>query len=150
MDKLVFFNLDLRAPLEYSKITLPDPFVFPSGQEGAVLFQLDNQLYNELEGDPLRLLGKPIQGGLESLSTQMDIPAIGSFKIPQGKYFFVQNREAPSLEEVARVNAEAQREALWRGLRLTDILYVRFLMEEEGLVFQILRPLLQEENIEDV
>lgn len=142
MDKLVFFNLDLRAPFEYSETPLADPFVFPSAQEGAVLFQLDSQLYTELEGDPRRLLGKPTQGGIESPSTETDILEKGIFKIPQGKYFFVQRREAPTLEEVARVNAEAQREALWRGLRPTDGLYVRFLVEEEGFVFQILRPLL--------
>jgi hypothetical protein len=143
MDTLVFRNLDLRAPFEYTKIALADPFVFPAAPEGAVLFQLDSHLYTELEGDPHRLLGKPIQGGVESPSEEGNNPGKGSFRIPPGKYFFVQCREPPSLEAVAQVNAEAQREALWRGLHITDRLYVRFLVEEEGLVFQILRPLVQ-------
>lgn len=149
MDKPVFFNLDLRAPFEYSKITLSDPFVFPNAREGAVLFQLDSQLCTQFDGDPLLLLGKPILGGIESTSTEGDIFEAGILRIPQGKYFFVQRREGPSLKEVARLNAEAQREALWRGLRLTDRLYVRFLLEEEGPTFQILRPLGEEGNSGD-
>ncbi len=61
-------------------------------------------------------------------------------RIPLGKYLFIQGRGDAAPETLRQAVKESGREALWRGIAVEQLYYIRRLYEE-GEVWQLFRPI---------
>jgi hypothetical protein len=129
-------TLDLRAPFVYSRRGDAAAFPLPEDGEGVLCFALDRVAAAPPEAHsrrlPLRLTGRGVAEGA---------PEGEPVVIPAGRYRFVQVRARIDGDTLADLAREQQEDALRQGFALEPVLYLRYLHEEEGPVYQLLRPL---------
>jgi len=88
-----------------------------------------NSLHSQtIEPDPAQLLGQQISEGL----------------LPAGIYLFMQKRSENPLNQAEwlEMAIEQQKDGLWERHKPGNLLYVRFLFEDEANVTQVFRPAL--------
>jgi len=70
---------------------------------------------------------------------------IEQVSLPQGHYLFVQERSDKMLSQVDWLNLaiEQHKDGLWERNKLGNIIYIRFLFEDEKTVTQIFRPVIK-------
>jgi len=162
-----FMKLDLRSPLYYEKPvpTLtnclaahnnevpiqPTPEAFTKDffeaaaelDECLALFGLEPSSAVSLSPDPVNYLQLPTAFGASSIhQTMVNETKVGTrLALPNGLYLFLQVAGAASLNQLVEEAIELQKEGIWNGESLSPILYLRVLSEEQGLVHQLLRPM---------
>lgn len=134
---LTIYTLDLRAPFIYAIGAATDPFITPIYEEQIACFSIPPNLTQSIEPDintylgPLRFTGFKPTEAIE----------VTDCTIPKGLYLFAQIRERPERDLFTAMAIEVQKEGLWRGLQMEQVVFMRVLKEEDEFVTQVLRPL---------
>lgn len=138
---LTIYTLDLRAPFIYAIGAATDPFITPIYEEQIACFSIPPDLALSIVPDsntylgPLRFTGfKPAEAIAEAIE-------VTDCTIPKGLYLFAQIREKPERDLFTALAIEVQKEGLWRGLQMEQVVFMRVLKEENAFVTQVLRPL---------
>ncbi len=165
MEKIPLLNLDLRAPLVYSKLAEPSAELsfLAENEEFLLCFELDPIQSQSIEPEPQLLIGAPVFAGRKTNGQNLEDVGSETITLPAGKYLFVQRRanvgcNAPQpptsvsegensqnnspldMKEWLDLAVEQQKDALWERHKPANILYVRFLFEDGGQVTQVIRP----------
>ncbi len=169
MEKIPLLNLELCAPLVYSKLAEPTAELFSvltlaENEEFLLCFELEPAQSQSIEPEPQLLIGAPVFAGRKTNGQNLQDGGSETITLPAGKYLFVQRRAnstTPQLpvSEPADENSqnktqsspldmkewldlavEQQKDALWERHKPANILYVRFLFEDGGQVTQVIRP----------
>jgi len=100
----------------------------PLTERSIFCYELNRLQSQTIEPDPAQLLGQQISEG----------------SLPAGIYLFTQKRSGNPLnqEEWLEMAIEQQKDGLWERYKPGNLLYVRFLFEDEANVTQVFRPLL--------
>lgn len=152
METTPLLNLDLRAPLVYSKCdeaALNTPSGLAENEEVLLCFELNPAQSQSIEPDPQLLIGQRIFTGQKTEG--QDSVNGETVTLPAGKYLFSQIRSVPLIaapEQLSIFNTEKwlnlaieqQKDALWERWKPANLLFVRFLFEDGGFVTQIIRP----------
>jgi len=137
MEKTLLLNLDLRKPLFYEKTDKKDDVLM---QEQEILLCFEVNLKESCNFEPKRenFLGKLVSTGVKSSCNT----ASGDICLPAGHYLFTQCRGSKRLDqdEWLDMAIEQQKDGLWERNRPGNMLFVRFLYEDEAFVTQIFRP----------
>ncbi len=136
------YTLHLCSDLMYLSTTEIDPFTVPLKDEKVLVCAIYEEYSGVVEPDKNNYIRQILQIGEPAL-----VPVISSnhniIKIPAGTYLFMQTTEPQSIEIVIEMAIEIQKEGLWRNLNLENFFFVRMFMEDERIVTQVLRPILQ-------
>ncbi|MDR2865024.1 MAG: hypothetical protein LBV68_05395 [Spirochaetaceae bacterium] len=123
--------LELYQAINYVKNNDLDPF--DRGEDkGEFLFCFEQGEAGETGEEGLRL----IEAGFELFDAETH-PEI---ELPQGIYFFRQERKRLSKNEIIRLSAEIEIHAQHTGFKLANKLYLRYLFEDGKQVTQFFRP----------
>jgi len=134
---MTLMNLDLRAPLLFSKIG-EFPSEFRENDEFLLCFELAPAQSRSIEPDRELLLGPLVFAGCKTGDSCQD----GTAALPAGNYLFTQNRGAYlKKDEWLDMAVEQQKDGLWERYKPENRLFVRFLFEDGSPVTQIFRPL---------
>jgi hypothetical protein len=145
-------RLELCAPLIYNKSLNPPPLRDGqnSGESGAVIeqlfcFELDSRQGLSIEPERGQFLGGLLFSGFKHQQDQ-DSPFSANaltetVQLPAGAYLFTQKREALGKEDIIDMAIEQQKDGLWERNKPQNVLYIRFLFEDEKHVTQIFRPI---------
>ena len=145
-------TLKLFSPLYYRNSSCIDPFDHSGNsadRERIFLFELDEKEAFSFEPDGNKLLKSLIFSGFFDVETaqvgttaQMEQAQAGKdiLELPRDQYLFAQERELLNREQIISMAIEIQQEGLWRRLKLTDKIYLRFLFEDGSDVTQLFRP----------
>ena len=146
MKKPQLMKLDLRAPLCFRKTSLEEGDLFLNlGKNGEILicFELNPEQSRSIEPERERLFGSMVFIGQKNEENSIEEEVY----LPQGHYLFVQQRSAQvpalALSQTERLDMaiEQQKDGLWERNKLGNLLYVRYLFEDEGFVTQVFREL---------
>jgi len=159
---LYFENPFPAAPDHANPATNPVTFMkdfFESAKEldeCLAVFELDPEVAVSLSPDPTDYLRFPTAVGVSaptqalsarngssggSITMPPDPAKVGTgLALSAGLYLFVQVAGPTSLDQLAAEAIELQKEGVWNGESLGSVLYLRVLLEEQGLVHQLLRP----------
>jgi len=137
MDKPSFpvTQLTLCTPIFYEKIDkLPSPI--PKHTEFLLCFDINPTQSRSIEPVRSQFLDNLIftaQKTPDNLQQEVSLP--------QGKYIFLQSRGTSPLEqdEWLDIAIEQQKDSLWERHKLSNILYVRYLHEDDMFVTQVFR-----------
>lgn len=137
MEDLNTRNLNLLAPLRYTRQDAPPDGLFPGEglppEEWVFCFDLDRNQAQAFEPEGENYLGNLVfQGKTGNLVQMVEIPA--------GKYLFAQKRSLLGRQDIISMAIEVQKDGLWERWTLNNRLYIRFLYEDEAPVSQIFRP----------
>ena len=140
---LTIHTLDLRAPFEYLPDTDLDPFTTPVYSEQAACFLISPELSTSIEPPEVSYLGTLLFSGriAQDLNREAKHADPLSCTIPKGLYLFAQIRSSVDRELFTAMAIEVQKEGLWRKLEMEPRVFLRVLMEEDGIVSQVFRPL---------
>jgi len=144
-------NLDLRAPLFFKKIE-EFPANISQNEEYLVCYELNPVQSRNIEPDREQLLGALVFIGKKDekevtttiAATNREIPLLVAATLPAKQYFFMQSRDdhALSRDEWIDLAIENQKDGLWERNKLGNLLYVRFLHEDDSFVTQVFREVL--------
>ena len=138
-------RLDLRAPLLYAAHTPPLPEWFSAGssREQLLCFELDPVQSSSIEPVRGQFLGKLLFSAYapEKNSESKLSPERETVQLPAGIYLFTQIHEALEKELCIDMAIEQHKDGLWEKNKLRNVLYVRFLCEDNRQVTQIFRPI---------
>jgi hypothetical protein len=148
MEKTPLVRLNLCAPLLYTRFAYQDLSLLKydeqikTNEEIVLCYELNSVQSLSIEPDRDRLLGRLVFIGQKSpaiLSEDTDKNNLVS--LPQGNYLFTQNRADTVLsqDEWLDLAVEQQKDGLWERDKLKNLLYVRFLHEDNAFVTQIFR-----------
>jgi len=132
-----FLNLELRSPLLFKKIYGNPPSAPGINNEIILCYELNPAQARSIEPDREMLLRHLQFAGEKADGAQ-------SAALPAGHYIFAQSRGDASLnqEEWLDMAVDLQKDGLWERNKLGDLLYVRFLFEDDKFVTQIFRPVI--------
>ncbi|GAB1482173.1 hypothetical protein MASR2M78_09880 [Treponema sp.] len=138
-------TLDLRAPFRYHEMVAQDPLSPLDEGESIACFELMDSDSIEVDREnylgALRFLGKATNPALALEANEGEEHIVNA-----GMYLFVQHRPSLDRELFIDTAIELQKEGLWRRYQLDKYIYLRILSEEEGPVFQVLRPFTSKEE----
>jgi len=137
MDKPSFpvTQLTLCTPIFYEKIDKL-PSLIPKYTEFLLCFDINPTQSRSIEPVPDQFLDNLIFTGQKSPDNlQQEV------SLPQGKYIFLQHRGTAPLEQYEWLDLaiEQQKDGLWERHKLGNILYVRYLHEDDMFVTQVFR-----------
>lgn len=140
---LTIHTLDLRAPFEYLPDTDLDPFTTPVYSEQAACFLISPELSTSIEPPEASYLGSLLFSGRMPKDLNGEAKHAGplSCTIPKGLYLFAQIRSSVDRQLFTAMAIEVQKEGLWRKFEMEPRVFLRVLMEEDGIVSQVFRPL---------
>jgi len=130
-------TLDLRSPFRYRKTNNNDPFSYLTNCESIACFELQDPA--SIEPDRAIFLGSLFFTG-DILKTGLSFESSSDIQIGAGTYLFAQVRGEIDRDTFIGMAIELQKEGLWRQYQLDSRVYLRSLSEEDGRVFQVLRP----------
>jgi len=133
-------NLYLRMPLIYEKIDKMPP-IMPENEEFILCFEINSAQSRCIEPFKEKFLGNLIFTGKINQS-QDSTSEFSRVYLPAGHYLFTQHRGDNVLtrDEWLDLAIELHKDGLWERNKLDDLLYVRFLHEDNIFVTQIFRP----------
>ena len=138
------FRLNLASPLFYVPDTGADPFNHLKNGEMLFCFELDEAQYLSFEPNKEKLLNSLIFSGetVESNTTETFGEGETFLELPQGNYFFAQEKRLLNQEEIIDMAVEIQLEVLWQRFKPGRKLFLRYLFEDGNWVTQLFRPYL--------
>ena len=153
MNESSLMRLNLRAPLEYDKISPPAAVLDPGfwgrrladnpQEEALFCFEINREQGERIDPDPEHFLGKLVFSGT-AVSCQKDqlgaAPANTGVSLPAGLYLFIQERRVLEHGDCINAAIEQQKDGLWERLSLENRLYIRCLFEDSCPVTQLFRP----------
>jgi len=152
-------KLRLCAPLFYTKIDIKnDDFCSKllKNEEFLLCFEVNPLQSHNIEPNQGQFLGSLLFTGRKVEETPPNqeentnlseknkkIEDSGTVSLPQGLYLFVQQRseQTPNLAEWLDMAIEQQKDGLWERNKLGNLVYVRYLYEDEAFVTQVFRPI---------
>ena len=111
------------------------------GSETVFCFELDSVQGKSIEPDRRYFSGTLLFYGVPALDSQGFGSMAETIQVPAGAYLFTQKNEVLNKDECIELAMEQQKDGLWDKLKLHNLLYVRFLFEDNRRVTQIFRPL---------
>jgi len=149
-------RLDLRAPLFYERTDiiiagqpnqketdLPDKF--KKEEEIILCFEINSKESRKIDPNTEQFIGSLVFAGISRGQAASSAENLAdAVCLPKGDYLFVQQRSAAAEEACAgwlELAIEQQKDGLWERNKLGDMLYVRFLFEDEAYVVQVFRTL---------
>jgi hypothetical protein len=140
---ILMMKLDLRASLIFTKIDAVRadlPSIIQEKEEYLLCYKLNPRQICSIEPVPeqflmnLAFIGRKTEEGTRGSEL---------VELPQGFYLFAQNRSSKALTqpEWLEMAIEQQKDGLWERNKLGDLLYLRFLVEDGGVVTQVFRAL---------
>jgi len=140
MEYTPLMNLDLRAPLYFSKIDdLPSEIC--ENEEYLLCYDLNPAQSRSIEPDRDLLLGPLVFAGRKI--GEIDPSSAQTVSLPAGNYLFTQRRGVFERFEGSLLNmaVEQQKDGLWERYKPGNRLFVRFLFEDDSPVTQLFRVL---------
>jgi len=133
MEKIPLKNLNLCTPLTYKKIEAL-PSSIPENGDFLLCYNLNPSQSRSFEPISKQFLGNHVFTGVRQQENDLELPA--------GDYLFMQYRDnrIMSRDKWLEMAIEQQKDGLWERYSLQNLLYVRFLFEDEMYVTQVLRP----------
>ncbi|MCL2759392.1 MAG: hypothetical protein FWD22_04205 [Treponema sp.] len=143
-EKYSLMHLDLRQDILFVKTNLSEADFsaqFPKNGEFLLCYKLNPMQSRSIEPDLNQFLEELAFFG-EKAEADVKIDGQELVKLAAGHYLFTQCRAEKPLnkEEWLDLAIEQQKDGLWERNKLADLLYIRFLFEDEQFVTQILRP----------
>jgi len=142
MENIQLIYLDLRQPIIFTKSQEKAQINAMENEESLLCYKINP--YQGCSIEPLKeqLLEELVYSGVKNLETQTEL-SNEAVLLPIGRYLFVQKRAEAALnqEEWLNLAIEQQKDGLWERNKLKNLLYIRFLYEDNAFVTQILRPL---------
>ncbi|MCL2007486.1 MAG: hypothetical protein FWG77_05315 [Treponema sp.] len=126
-------RLKLASPLFYTPDDWREPFNCPEEGERLFCFTLDKVQGVSFEPKRDIFPGKLIFSGVPGKSEDY-------FELPEGDYYFSQEKRQLTGEEITEMAIEVQLETLWQRSIPLERMYLRFLSEDGNRVTQIFRP----------
>ena len=151
-------KLRLCAPLFYTKIEIKnDDFCrkMQKNEEFLLCFEINPLQSCNIEPDQGQFLGSAVFFGRKSgepppnqeenlnLSEEnKKIEDNGTVSLPKGLYLLTQQRSGQALDRAEWLDMaiEQQIDGLWERNKMGNLLYVRYLYEDEAFVTQVFRP----------
>jgi len=137
-------KLKLCAPLLYAKIDIKNDDFCPKlskNEEYLQCFELNPLQSDSIEPIRGQFLGQPVFIG-HKIAENKKIEEKEAVSLPQGLYLLVQKRSTQALNrsEWLDMAVEQKKDGLWERNKLGNLLYVRYLYEDEAYVTQVFRP----------
>ncbi|MCL2802003.1 MAG: hypothetical protein FWD28_09630 [Treponema sp.] len=151
MKKLPLIKLELCNPIIYQK-----DLTQAEGGEMLLCFEVNPAQGSSIEPKKELFLGNLVFSGAKAPDSLCDLGAsvplcdvlpkiseVSKVILPIGHYLFVQSRGNTPLkqEEWLDLAIEQQKDGLWERNKLANLLYIRFLYEDEAHVTQVFRPI---------
>ena len=137
MKGIPLLNLDLRTPLLYEKIpSIPEEMT--KNDEYLLCIELDRNQSRIFEPKPEYFLGLQLFSGRKNENTTDHLD--GKVQLPAGRYLFMQEKRILNSIEWLEMAIEQQKDGLWERHKMENLLYVRFLYEDNHYVTQLFRP----------
>ena len=130
--------MNLCHPLFFKKIDNM-PAIMPKNGEFLLCFKINPSQSRNIEPDPEHFLENLLFTGQKIDNDQSN----EQVKLPLGHYLFSQFRSDAVLnrDEWLNLAIEQQKDGLWERNKLSDLLYIRFLYEDNAFVTQIFRKI---------
>jgi len=148
MEKLELIRLNLGTPLVFGKI-YPEKddisTIFNENEEKLLCYNLNPVHSGSIEPIPDEFLGSLEFIGFKKREDLHEYAEEETVKLPNGVYLFMQKRSSQTLSQTEWLDIaiEQQKDGLWERNKLGNLLYVRFLHEDNAFVTQIFRKILQ-------
>jgi hypothetical protein len=136
-------KLDLRAALSFILMDAKEiPLSIQKKEEYLLCYNLNPGQSRNIEPDREQFLGNLVFIGHKTGEFDADQVSDQIVTLPQGHYLFMQQRsEALNQVEWLDMAIEQQKDGLWERNKLGDLLFVRFLHEDDAFVTQVFRVL---------
>ena len=137
-------RLELRSPIFYRKIYQNETNLqtnLPENEEILYCYELNPKQCQSIEPEMEHFLGSLVFAGQKKGGDEQADIVQPTVSLPQGLYLFVQERCDQTLnqEKWLDLAIEQQKDGLWERNKLGNLLYIRFLYEDEAVVTQIFR-----------
>jgi len=142
MEKLQLLRLELCNPLIFFNIILNNEnlSINPGeNNEFLLCFRLNPRESSSIEPNKDNFINSLIFSGQKA-----EVQGAAKVTLPSGKYLFVQQRGLTDKLLKTKwldMAIEQQKDGLWERNKLGDLLYVRFLNEDEAFVTQVFRAI---------
>ena len=133
-------NLNLHTPLEYVKID-EIPVEINENDEILLWYELNPAQSRNIEPEREQFLGNLSAIG-KNMPEKSNIRLFSEVILPAGDYLFAQKRDIVVLnrEEWPDLAIEQQKDGLWERQKPGNLLFIRFLYEDNMYVTQVFRP----------
>ena len=142
----MYTRLQLCAPLIYKKNSVEPGEWYVQGSGARILcFELNPAQYRSIEPEQGLFLGKLLFSGTAVPEDSGGFAANSLAEtviVPAGVYLFSQQHELLDRDACVEFAVEQQKDGLWEKHNLGNLLYIRFLFEDNKHVTQIFRPCL--------
>ena len=139
MFKTSLTYLDLRSPLQYIPVKSAD---LSKSDEILLCYEINMTQNSSIEPVREQFLGSLVFIGEKADEKSAKQGENDEAVLPAGSYLFNQCRAADRLnqDEWLDIAIEQQKDGLWERNKLRNMLYVRFLYEDDAMVTQVFRP----------